>query len=73
MKKMFLGGLLFIGGLVGVVTLMCMSILNPATSDGIGGFIGFLGYFDMTIFFIFFVAFVVSGLVICVRDAYPKK
>ncbi len=73
LKKMIFGGLLFFGGLNGVIALMFASVFNPWEYNGIDGLIGFLlGTRNMFIFILFCVMNLI-GTAICVYEAYIQK
>lgn len=73
MKRIILGGLLFIGGLAGVLLIIAFSIIYPSSIDGIIGFKGFLISYDIMLFFIIFCILILSGIIVLVIEAYKKK
>ncbi|MFW5648305.1 MAG: hypothetical protein ACOCG5_04400 [Candidatus Alkaliphilus sp. MAG34] len=73
MKKMIFGGLIFFGGLLGVIALVVMAALSPWSYNGIGGLWGaLLGTGTMSAFILFSVMGL-AGLVICIYEAYVRK
>lgn len=73
LKKMFLGGLLFVGGFTGTLALVCISIFNPWDYNGIRGFRGFLLGSGTGLFFTIYCILSILGIVICSIEAYQKK
>jgi hypothetical protein len=73
MKRMFLGGLLFLCGFIGIMTLVCISIFKPWEYNGIGGFTGFLLGSGTRSFFYFCCILGVIGIVLCTFEAYRGK
>jgi hypothetical protein len=73
MKRIIFGGLLFIGGLAGVLLIIAFSIVYPCSINGITGFEGFLISHDIMLFFIMFCILVLSGIIVLVIEAYKKK
>jgi len=70
MKKMFLGGLCFMGGLMGSVALMIAASLKLWDYQGITGWIGSLLGMRILLPFLVFSVLSLVGLIICVKEAY---
>ena len=73
MKRMFFGGMLYIAGFIGILSLGIVSVYNPVIFNGISGFRGFLLDSDTTFLFIISCVLCVIGFIICLIDAYFKK
>ena len=73
MKRMFFGGMLFITGFIGVLSLGIISVYNPVIYNGIGGFQGFLLDTNTTFLFVISCILCAIGFIICLVDAYFKK
>ena len=73
MKSMFFGGILFIAGFIGILSLGIVSVYNPVIFNGVSGFQGFLLDTDMTFLFVISCILCAVGLIICLVDAYFKK
>ena len=73
MKRMVLGGLLFIVGALGVLALSIVAALNPWSYNGITGLRGFLLGSGSMFQFILFCVIGIAGIAICTYEAYIKK
>jgi len=73
MKRIFLGGMLFVTGFIGIFVLVILSIYYPVIFNGISGFYGFLLDSDIVLFFTISCILCVVGLIVCVIEAYIKK
>ncbi|MBU5437633.1 hypothetical protein KQI42_06420 [Tissierella sp. MSJ-40] len=73
MKRIIFGGLLFIGGLSGILLIIAFSIVYPCSINGITGFRGFLISYDIMLFFITFCILVLGGIIVLAIEAYKKK
>ncbi len=70
---MIFGGLLFCGGLIGVIALTIVAAFNPWDYSGITGLMGsLLGTGTISIFVLFCVMGLI-GMAICVYEAYIQK
>jgi hypothetical protein len=70
MKKMFFGGLLFTGGIVGSVGALIVAGLNPTISYKINGLLGWLLRYKAVVPFLFFSIMGFIGTIICIREAF---
>jgi hypothetical protein len=73
MKKMMLGALLFIGGLLGVLEVLDLAVSNPGNWNGIGGIQGSLLCNGLTLPFVLFCILAAVGLGVCIVDTYASK
>jgi len=73
MKRIFLGGMLFVTGFIGIFVLVILSIYNPVIFNGISGFYGFLLDSDTLLFYIISCILCVVGLIVCIIEAFLKK
>ena len=73
MKRIFLGGMLFVTGFIGIFVLVILSIYNPVIFNGIRGFYGFLLDSDTLLFFAISCILCAVGLIVCVIEAYIRK
>lgn len=73
MKKMIFGGLLFFGGLLGVISLVVMTAFQPWNYNGIMGLWGALLGTGTISAFILFAIMGLVGMTICVYEAYVRK
>jgi uncharacterized membrane protein len=73
LKKMILGGLLFFGGLLGVIALVVMTAFSPWSYNGIGGLWGALLGTETMFPFILFSIMGLVGIAICVYEAYIRE
>ena len=73
MKRIILGGILFVTGFIGIFVLVILSIYSPVIFNGISGFYGFLLDSDTVLFFVMSCILCAVGLIVCVIEAYIKK
>lgn len=73
MKKMFLGGMLFLSGFIAVIVLVFMSIIYPCSYNGIDDFKGFLLSYGLTPWLVIIIIITIWGLSICVLEAYDTS
>ncbi|MCT4660943.1 MAG: hypothetical protein N4A40_03705 [Tissierellales bacterium] len=70
MKKMFFGGLLFMGGIFGSVGSLIVAGLNPSISHKINGLLGWLLRSGAIVPYLFFSFMGFVGTIICMREAF---
>lgn len=73
MKKMFLGAMLFFGGLIGIYMFIAMSIVHPWSYNNIVGLRGFLLGSKNYFFFVICCTSTLLGILICVYEAYGTE
>ena len=73
MKKMIFGGMLFIAGFIGILSLGIVSVYNPVIYNGITGFQGFLLDSDMVFLFVGSCVLCAAGFIICLVDSFIKR
>jgi len=73
MKRIVLGGMVFVAGFFGILALGIVSVYNPVVFNGISGIYGFLLDSDLTFLFVISCILCVVGLVISTVEAYSKK
>lgn len=73
LKKMIFGMMLFIGGLIGVISLTIVAAFNPWDYNGITGLRGSLLGTGTMSSFIFFCIMELIGTIICGYQAYIEK
>jgi hypothetical protein len=73
MKKMLFGSMLFIGGFIGLLTLVALSILKPWQYNDFTGLIGFLLGSNTLFIFVLFGIMLIKGLYICYFEAYKRR
>jgi hypothetical protein len=72
-KKMFLGALLLICGIIGMLVFIVLSIVHPWDYNNITGLLGFLlGSETIWEFILFFIMFT-TCIAICFYEAYIRK
>lgn len=72
MKRMYLGSLLFGGGLLGTLIFLVLTAIYPGTYNDIEGIIGSLMCMDLIIPFLTFIGMCILGLIICIIEAYGE-
>ncbi|MGL4799975.1 MAG: hypothetical protein ACRCWY_11360 [Cellulosilyticaceae bacterium] len=72
MKRMYLGSLLFGGGLIGTLVFLVLTALYPGSSDHIDGVLGSLMCMDLVLPFLIFIGMCLLGLIICIIEAYGE-
>lgn len=72
MKKMFFGALLLFCGIIGVNTIVVLSIVRPWTYNGIDGLAGFLLGTNTKGIFCAFVLMAIIGIGITFYEAYLR-
>ncbi|WP_425449270.1 hypothetical protein [Dethiothermospora halolimnae] len=72
MKKMILGGLLFIGAMIGILGIFIFSGLNPGIYYSFSGLLGSLLVTGAIIPLFFFIIMALIGIIICMREAYSE-
>ena len=73
MKRILLGGILFVTGFFGALLLLVLSVDNSVFHNGIGGFHGFLLGTDITFLFVISCILYIAGLIICSVEIYLKN
>ena len=73
MKRNIFGGMLFIAGFIGMLSLGIVSVYNPVIHNGITGFRGFLLDSDLTFIFVVSCIFCTIGFFICLVDVFIKR
>lgn len=76
MKRFALGGLLFLGGLMGIIELISSAVLypnGPWTYMGIEGWFAVILGMKLLIPFIIFCLITVAGLALCIYESYRKN
>ena len=73
MKRMILGGLMFIGGLLGILKMLDLAVSNPINWNGYTGIQASLGYNGLIFPLVLFCILAIIGLLICCIDTYAKK
>lgn len=70
---MFLGGMLFLSGFIGILVLVCISVFKPWVYNGVQGLKGFLLGSDTMLFFVTYCVISIIGIVLCLLEAYGKN
>lgn len=73
MKKMIFGAILLLSGLIWTIVLTFLSVVYPWSYNGSEGLMGFLLGSKTIYVFLIACALSVTGLVICLYEAYIKK
>ena len=73
MKRMILGGLMFIGGLLGILEMLGLAVSNPIEWNGNIGVQVSLEHNGLIFPLVLFCILAIAGLLICYLDAYMKK
>lgn len=73
MKRMLLGGMLFVCGIIGILTFMVLAITEPWSYNGIEGLLGLLLGSGLLWAYILFSLMAAVGFIICLFEAYFKR